>query len=176
MKTDIHFWSYLAHFLVHWNTFRTIFVEKIKIYFVFSYFFFFRKSCRLWDNVEKFCTAGQATNDIMHMRIACWIPKAIDTHTEYVIFVDFSQRQWLCLSCKSVYVNSASKMLLLYRCEIWSLKVNTRRKLSVCVDVDIEGNVSGYEGGSTGTGKYQQLRTEKLCYLYNLLNIDNLIT
>jgi hypothetical protein len=67
-------------------------------------------------------------------------------------------------------------MLLLYRCEIWSLKVNTRRKLSVCVDVDIEGNVSGYEGGSTGIGNYQQLRTEELCYLYNSLNIDNLIT
>jgi len=32
-------------------------------------------------------------------------------------------------------------MLLLYGCEIWSLKVNTRRKLSVCVDADIEGNV-----------------------------------
>ena len=25
------------------------------------FFFFFRKSCRLWDNVEKYCTAGQAT-------------------------------------------------------------------------------------------------------------------
>jgi hypothetical protein len=27
--------------------------------------FFFRKSCRLWDNVEKYCTAGQATDDNM---------------------------------------------------------------------------------------------------------------
>jgi len=26
---------------------------------------FFRKSCRLWDNVEKYCTAGQGTYDNM---------------------------------------------------------------------------------------------------------------
>jgi len=34
--------------------------------FVFSnLFFFFRKSCRLWDNVEKYCRAGQAADDNM---------------------------------------------------------------------------------------------------------------
>jgi hypothetical protein len=26
----------------------------------------FRKSCRLWDNMEKFCRAGQAINDMAH--------------------------------------------------------------------------------------------------------------
>ena len=31
-------------------------------HFIFNDFFF-RKSCRLWDNVEKYCTAGQATDD-----------------------------------------------------------------------------------------------------------------
>jgi len=30
---------------------------------VISNFFFFRKSFRVWDNVEKYCTAWQATND-----------------------------------------------------------------------------------------------------------------
>jgi len=28
--------------------------------------FFFRKSCRLWDNVQKYCGVGQATNDMAH--------------------------------------------------------------------------------------------------------------
>jgi hypothetical protein len=44
---------------------------------------FSRKSCRLWDNVEKYGTAGQATdgNIIRRMRTACWITKATDTHT-----------------------------------------------------------------------------------------------
>ena len=34
----------------------------------------------------KFCTAWQATDDniIQRMRIACWIPKATNTHSEYV--------------------------------------------------------------------------------------------
>ena len=42
---------------------------------------FFRKSCRLWDNAEKYCTAGQATdnNIIRRKRIACRICK--ETHT-----------------------------------------------------------------------------------------------
>jgi len=29
------------------------------------FFFFFRKSCHLWDNVEKYCRAGQATDENM---------------------------------------------------------------------------------------------------------------
>ena len=35
-------------------------VQKIKAHFVFSNCFFFRKSCRLWHNVEKCCRAGQS--------------------------------------------------------------------------------------------------------------------
>ena len=29
------------------------------------------------------------------MRIACWIPKATDTHSEYVILIAFPQQQLL---------------------------------------------------------------------------------
>ena len=36
----------------------------LPLHFVFNNFFF-RKSCRLWDNVEKYCRAGQATDDSM---------------------------------------------------------------------------------------------------------------
>ena len=32
---------------------------------VFSNFFFLRKSCLLWDNVGKYCSAGQVTDDNM---------------------------------------------------------------------------------------------------------------
>jgi len=44
MKTSIHFWSYLIHFFWEWKMFQTALLWSI---------FFFRKSCRLWDNVEK---------------------------------------------------------------------------------------------------------------------------
>ena len=40
-------------------------VEKIKTYILCSIFFSFRKSYRLWDNVEKYCRASQATRDNM---------------------------------------------------------------------------------------------------------------
>ena len=38
----------------------------------------FPKLYRLWDNVEKYCTPGQVTDDniVRRMRIVCWIPKA----------------------------------------------------------------------------------------------------
>ena len=54
-------------------------------------FLFFYKSFRLWDNVEKHCRARQATDDNVtrRMRIACWIIKATNTHSEYVIFIVF---------------------------------------------------------------------------------------
>jgi hypothetical protein len=32
---------------------------------------------------------------IWSMRIACWIPKATNTHSEYVILIAFPQQQWL---------------------------------------------------------------------------------
>jgi len=30
MKTDVHFWSYLAQFFLEWEMFQTKVVEKIK--------------------------------------------------------------------------------------------------------------------------------------------------
>jgi hypothetical protein len=57
-----------------------------------------RKSCRLWDNVEKYGTARQTTDDIIIRRMcfACWINKATVTHTDqYVILIAFPQQQCL---------------------------------------------------------------------------------
>jgi hypothetical protein len=47
--------------------------------------------------VEKYGTARQATNDniMWRMRFACWITKATDTHSEYVILIAFPPQQWL---------------------------------------------------------------------------------
>jgi len=69
--------------------------EKTKHNFMFKNCF--RKSCRLWYNVGKYCTARQATDDniIWRMRIACWIAKTTDPHSEYVMFIVFPLQQWL---------------------------------------------------------------------------------
>jgi uncharacterized protein YlbG (UPF0298 family) len=42
---------------------RTKAVKKITTRFMFNNFLFLRKSFRLWDSVEKYCTTGQATDD-----------------------------------------------------------------------------------------------------------------
>jgi len=46
--------------------------------------------------VEKCCTAGQATdnNIIRSMRIVYWIPKATNTHPDYVILTACLLQQW----------------------------------------------------------------------------------
>jgi len=44
--------------------FQTKVVEKLKTHILCS-ITFFRKSRRLWDNMEKYCRAGQATDDKM---------------------------------------------------------------------------------------------------------------
>jgi len=54
-------------------------------------------SCRLWENVEEYGTGGQATNGntIWCMRCACWINKAANTPSEYVIFNAFPRQKCL---------------------------------------------------------------------------------
>ena len=58
---------------------------------------FVRKSCTLRDEVEKYCRARQATDDILmrRMRLARWIFSATNTHSEYVVLTAFPPQQWL---------------------------------------------------------------------------------
>jgi hypothetical protein len=46
---------------------------------------FFPKFVPLWDNVAKFVEPSRPQITIRRMRIACWIPKATNTHSEHVI-------------------------------------------------------------------------------------------
>jgi hypothetical protein len=79
---------------------QTKFVEKIKIHTLcsvtssFPYFVPF---------VRKYCTAGQATDDkiIRRVLVVCWITKATDTNSEYVIIIAFPWQQWL-RECASI--------------------------------------------------------------------------
>jgi hypothetical protein len=71
--------------------------DNTKTHILCSRNFYFRKSYRLSDNAEKYCTARQATdcNIIWRMRFASWISKVTNTHTEYVILIAFPLQQWL---------------------------------------------------------------------------------
>jgi hypothetical protein len=69
------------------------FYRKSKHIFYVQFFF---KSSQLRDNVETYCRTGQATDDIMRrMRTACWITKATNTQSEYVILIAFQGQQWM---------------------------------------------------------------------------------
>jgi len=59
--------------------------------------FFLRQTCRSWVNAEKYGEFGQVTDDNItrSMDIACWTPKATDTHSEYVILIAFTVQQLL---------------------------------------------------------------------------------
>jgi hypothetical protein len=63
MNTNIYFWPYFTQFFLEWEIFHTKVVEKAHTHFMFNNFFW--KSCRKWDNVEKYSTAGQTTDDSM---------------------------------------------------------------------------------------------------------------
>ena len=82
MKTIIHLW-YLAQLFLEWEMLQTNVLEKIKTHILCS-ITSFRKPCSLWDNVEKYGRARQATEDniMRRMRIERWITKATYTHWE----------------------------------------------------------------------------------------------
>jgi hypothetical protein len=79
-------------------------VEKIKTHFMFSNFFFFRKSWLLWENVGKYCRTGQATDDGMaHAHFM------LDTQGyKYTQVVEYL----LLLPYNNVYTNTPQPVLL----------------------------------------------------------------
>ena len=62
VKNVINLSSYLTQFFFEWKRFQTKVVENLETRISFS-IPCFRKSCRLWDKVEKYFRAGQATDD-----------------------------------------------------------------------------------------------------------------
>jgi hypothetical protein len=65
MKANLHFLLYFAHFFLEGELFQTEIVEKIKIRILCCLTFFFSKILPFMRYVEKYCRAGQATNDYM---------------------------------------------------------------------------------------------------------------
>jgi len=63
-------------------------VQKIKTHIPCS-ISFFRKSCLLSDNVEKNVEAHRPQMTVWRMLIACWITKATNILSEYVILTAF---------------------------------------------------------------------------------------
>ena len=85
MKPNIRVWSYIAHFFLEWEMFRTNVVEKIKTHLFCLVSFFFRKSCRLWDNLGKYGRTGQAAGDSTAVAL-CMLDNQGCGHTLRILF------------------------------------------------------------------------------------------
>jgi hypothetical protein len=70
-------------------------VEKLETHVLFSIIFFFENHavCEImWKNCVQPDRSQETTGRI---RIACWIPKATNTHTGCVILIVLTLQQWL---------------------------------------------------------------------------------
>jgi len=75
--------------------FQTNIVEKIKTHILYSVTFLKKNRAVyeiMWKNVVE---RGRPQMKIWRMRVACWIIKATDTHSEYVVLVSFPLQQQL---------------------------------------------------------------------------------
>jgi hypothetical protein len=95
MKMYTHLWQYLAELFSEWDMFQKKLLEKIKTNFMINNLFL--KIVCLWDNVVKYGGDGEATDDniIWRVHFVCWIIKATNAHSEYVILVAFPRQWWL---------------------------------------------------------------------------------
>ena len=85
--------------------FQTKLAEEITTHVV-CYITFSRKTCLLWDSVKKnIVQPDRPQVKIWRMRIECWIPKATNTHSDYVILIDFKSYD-VCANGPQMYVVS----------------------------------------------------------------------
>jgi hypothetical protein len=88
MQTNYSFDHYLAEFLLEWERYETHIVENVQTHILCSITF----SSKILENILE---SERPQMTIWCMRIACWIPEATLTHSEYVIRIDFPLQQLL---------------------------------------------------------------------------------
>ena len=84
MNTNIHFWPYLSEIFFEWEIFQKNFVEKIKGPILCSIMVFFLNHA-FYDTMWKNIVEPDWLQFIWCVYIACWIPKATNTLSEYVV-------------------------------------------------------------------------------------------
>ena len=76
------------------NMFETKLVEKIKTHILWSITFCENRAVFeiMWKHIVE---PDRPQMTILRKRIACWIPKATNIDSEYVILIAFPLQQWL---------------------------------------------------------------------------------
>ena len=89
-----YLWQYFAELFLQWEIFQIKVVGKVKTHTLCP-ITSFRKSCRLWSNVEKCGGAREAIDNIIRrMRFVCWITKSTYTHSEYALLLALPRQEW----------------------------------------------------------------------------------
>ena len=97
MKNYIHADHITLSFFFKWEVFHLQIIEKIKTHILYSttFFFFFGKSCCLWDNVKNYCRAGETTKNIMaHAYCMLGNPGYISTQGKYYLLLTHCNDGW----------------------------------------------------------------------------------
>jgi len=94
--------------------FQAKIVEKIKTHTLCSVTFFFENPAVneiMWKNIVE---RSRPRMTIWRMHIACWIPKATDTYSEYIMLIAFSRQKWFresvwmfrytCIVCSVIFI------------------------------------------------------------------------
>ena len=75
--------------------FQRNFVEEIKTHILCSKTLFFSENRAVYEKMSKnIVKRGRPQMTICRMRTACCIPKATNTHSQYVILTAFPLQQW----------------------------------------------------------------------------------
>ena len=69
-------------------------VQKVTTHILYSVTFFKENSAVCKAMCKNIVQPDRPQITIWRMRLACWIPKATNTDSEYLLHVEFPQQQW----------------------------------------------------------------------------------
>jgi hypothetical protein len=124
MRTCILLWLYLAQSFLEWDVSDESGKENQNTHFIVQKYSV--ENCAVyeikWENNVQPDTPQMT---IWRMRIACWISEATDTHSGYVILIDFPLQQWL----------HESTTMLRYKSIVFLVVIVTVRQQCVTLNV-----------------------------------------
>ena len=79
-------------------------------HFMFGNFYFENHAVceRMWENTVE---SDRPQMIIWRMRVACWITKTTDTHSEYVMVIVFSLQEWTSLFSMQEWLHERASLL-----------------------------------------------------------------
>ena len=133
MKTNIHFWSYLAQFFLRnkEKCFRQI-CWKNQVTAKFNNFYSENRALYeiKWNNVIEWY--WQLDNVLRHKRFGCWISKATNTQYKYVILIAFPLLQRLFERASFSGYTCSKLPVLLFSCAFYFYQIPVSTKDTIC--------------------------------------------